>query len=89
MQKVSSFLAQNFVAQFEVKMKTWNTTMSSAILYGCESWFITDLRCVEQPCLTSPNYIVMSYKDVIVITKFVITKFATRRASKAQSIVMY
>ncbi len=30
------------------------------------------------------NYIVMSYRDVIVITKF-----ATRKASKAQSIVMY
>ncbi len=35
------------------------------------------------------NYIVRSYSDVIVITKFAITKFATRRASKAQSIVMY
>ncbi len=35
------------------------------------------------------NYIVRSYKDVIVITKFEITKFAIRRASKAQSIVMY
>ncbi len=32
------------------------------------------------------NYIVRSYRDVIVI---VITKFAPRRASKAQSIVMY
>ncbi len=35
------------------------------------------------------NYIVRSYKDVIVITKFAITKYAIRRASKAQSIVMY
>ncbi len=35
------------------------------------------------------NYIVMSYRDVIVITKFAITKFAIRRASKAKSIVMY
>ncbi len=35
------------------------------------------------------NYIVRSYRDVIVITKFVITKCAIRRASKAQSIVMY
>ncbi len=35
------------------------------------------------------NYIVRSYRDVIVITKFAITKFATRRASKAQSIDMY
>ncbi len=31
------------------------------------------------------NYIVRSYRDVIVITKFAITKFATRRASKAQT----
>ncbi len=30
------------------------------------------------------NYIVRSYRDVIVITKF-----ATRRASKAQNIIMY
>ncbi len=35
------------------------------------------------------NYIVRSYSDVIVITKFAIIKFAIRRASKAQSIVMY
>ncbi len=35
------------------------------------------------------NYIVRSYRDVIVITKFAITKFATRRASKVHSIVMY
>ncbi len=35
------------------------------------------------------NYIVMSYRDVIVITKFAITKYAIRRASKAKSIVMY
>ncbi len=35
------------------------------------------------------NYIVRSYRDVIVITKFAITKFAIRRASKAQSIVIY
>ncbi len=32
------------------------------------------------------NYIVRSYRDVIVITKFAITKYAIRRASKAQSI---
>ncbi len=35
------------------------------------------------------NYIVRSYRDVIVIIKFAINKFAIRRASKAQSIVMY
>ncbi len=35
------------------------------------------------------NYIVRSYRDVIVITKFAITKYAIKRASKAQSIVMY
>ncbi len=35
------------------------------------------------------NYIVRSYRDVIVITKFAITKYAIRRASKAQSRVMY
>ncbi len=28
------------------------------------------------------NYIVRSYRDVIVITKFAITKFAIRKASK-------
>ncbi len=35
------------------------------------------------------NYIVRSYRNVIVITKFALTKYAIRRASKAQSIVMY
>ncbi len=33
------------------------------------------------------NYIVRSYRDVIVITKFAITKYAIRRASKAQSCI--
>ncbi len=31
------------------------------------------------------NYIVRSNRDVIVITKFAITKYAIRRASKAKS----
>ncbi len=35
------------------------------------------------------NYIVRSYRYVIVITKFAITKFAIRRASRAESIIMY
>ncbi len=35
------------------------------------------------------NYIVSSYRDVIVITEFAVTKYAIRRASKAQNIVMY
>ncbi len=35
------------------------------------------------------NYIVWSHRDVIVITKFAIIKYVIRRASKAQSIVMY
>ncbi len=35
------------------------------------------------------NYKVRSYRDVIVLTKFAITKYAIRRASKAQSTVMY
>ncbi len=34
------------------------------------------------------NYIVRSYRDAIVITKFAISKFAIRSTSKAQSIVM-
>ncbi len=41
------------------------------------------------PPLQMNNYIVRSYRDVIVITTFAITKFATRRASKAQSILMH
>ncbi len=46
--------------------------------------------CSGVVCLMKMNnYIVRSYRDVIVITKFAIIKFATRRASKAQSIVMY
>ncbi len=35
------------------------------------------------------NYIVRSYRDVIVITKFAITKYAIGRASKAKSIVIH
>ncbi len=40
-------------------------------------------------CWLMNNYIVRSYRDVIVITKFAITKYAIRKASKAQSKVMY
>ncbi len=35
------------------------------------------------------NYIVRSYRDVIVITKFAITKYAIRRASKALLIAYF
>ncbi len=35
------------------------------------------------------NYIIRSYRDVIVITKFAITKFAIRRASKAKTVVFH
>ncbi len=46
------------------------------------------LRPIHVYCRMN-NYIVRPYRDVIVITKFAITKFSTRRGSKAQSIVMY
>ncbi len=35
------------------------------------------------------NYIIRLYTDVIVITKFALTKISIRRASKGESIVMY
>ncbi len=53
------------------------------ILSGCLAWKMHQNICHMN------SYIVRSYRDVIVVTKFAITKFATRRASKAQSIVMY
>ncbi len=45
---------------------------------------ITTSHTLSCLLLQMNNYIVRSYRDVIVITKFV-----TRRASKTQSIVMY
>ncbi len=54
---------------------------------GVSFWVIL---FIKRGCLfLMNNYIVRSYRDVIVITKFAITKFAARRASKAHSIVMY
>ncbi len=47
----------------------------------------TDVSTTELGDWRMNNYIVRSYRDVI--TKFAITKYAIRRASKAQSIVMY
>ncbi len=43
-----------------------------------------DVSNSEKFYLVMNNYIVKSYRDVIVVTKI-----ATRRISKAQSIVMY
>ncbi len=51
--------------------------------------FLTGVMAGTIVIMLLNNYIVRSYRDVIVITKFAITKFAIRRASKAQSIVMY
>ncbi len=58
-----------------------------SVTYDSFLWIWRYRHCMQ--CILMNNYIVRSYRDVIVITKFAITKYAIRRASKAKSIVMY
>ncbi len=62
--------------------------INSHILMTCLRFWTHQINIyclVELSFLLMNNYIVKSYRDVIVITKFAITKYAIRRASKAQS----
>ena len=51
--KFYSFLARNRNAPFDVKKKVWESALSSAIMYGCESWWCEDIKCVESMYMKS------------------------------------
>ena len=45
--KYYSFINKNLYAPYKVKEKVLQAALSSALLYGCESWFTTQLNCVD------------------------------------------
>ncbi len=45
--KISSFLAKNCDAPFEVKNVVWESALPSAILYSCETWKVKDITAVQ------------------------------------------
>ena len=51
--KFTSFLRKNSDAPFIVKEKVWNSSLTPAIMYGCETWLSTDLRKAESPYMSS------------------------------------
>ena len=51
--KLMIFLSTNYDAPFCVKLKVFEAAFSSAVLYGCESWFKVPLRPVESLYMTA------------------------------------
>jgi hypothetical protein len=51
--KFTSFINKNADAPFRIKRLVWHSAMTSAILYGCESWLTNSLKCVSQPFLAT------------------------------------
>ena len=51
--KFTSFLRKNSDAPFPVKEKVWNSALTSAIMYSCETWLTSDLRKAETLYISS------------------------------------
>ena len=51
--KFTSFLLKNIDAPYHVKRTVWQSAVTSAILYSCESWLTADTRAVEKPYLST------------------------------------
>jgi hypothetical protein len=51
--KFASFLRKNGDAPFTVKKKVWESCVTAAIAYGCQTWLTTNRRAFEQLYLTS------------------------------------
>ena len=51
--KFYSFLSKNSDAPFCVKKHVWDSALNSAILYGCESWLVKDLKDVQSVYLAT------------------------------------
>lgn len=51
--KFTSFLLKNSDAPYHVKHTVWQSAVTSAILYSCESWITTDTRAVEKPYMST------------------------------------
>ena len=53
MLKFTSFLRKNSDAPFPVKEKVWDSALTAAIMYSCETWLTSDLRKAEAPYMSS------------------------------------
>ena len=51
--KFSSFLKKNSEAPFSVKNLVFKSALSSAVLYGCESWLCNDLQAAASSILSA------------------------------------
>ena len=51
--KFTSFVYKNSDAPFQVKEAVWQSALTSAIMYGCETWLTSDLRHAEAPYMSS------------------------------------
>ena len=51
--KFSSFLKKNAEAPFSVKELVFKSALSSAVLYGCESWLCSDIKSATAPILSA------------------------------------
>ena len=46
--KFQSFLAKNSDAPFSVKAKVWSAALNSALLYGAETWWTSNLKAADK-----------------------------------------
>ena len=51
--KFTSFLLKNIDAPYHVKRTVWQSAVTSAILYSCESWLTADTRAVEKQYMST------------------------------------
>jgi hypothetical protein len=51
--KLYSFLSKNADAPFCVKRQVWDSALTFAILYSCESWWTRNLTCVQSTYLAT------------------------------------
>ena len=51
--KFYAFLKKNADAPFSVKQLVFESALSSAILYGCESWLCVDLKATVSPIIST------------------------------------
>ena len=65
--KFSSFLSKNGDAPFQVKEVTWSATMTSSLMYSCESWLPKDLRGLSSRFSElSKNYLMLEARPAVI-----------------------
>ena len=94
--KFISFLKKNAEAPFAVKELVFKSALSSAILYGCESWLCSDIKSAISPILTAQKQLLsvrnqtctdlvqaeLAYPDTAAIVKESQRKFIDKLTSR-------